>query len=87
MLVFKLIKNQFSERIQLEDFIHLISIKNSSNSEFEVEIEDYIRYDKIHPIQTGSVRIKKIQKFPIDGHGPLRRKIDMFLDNEWTELL
>lgn len=42
---------------------------------------------KIHPIQTGRVKIKKVQKFPIDGHSPLRRKIDMFLDKEWTEPL
>lgn len=42
---------------------------------------------KIHTIQTGSVKIKKVQKFPIESHGAFRRKIDMYLDNEWLDPL
>ncbi len=40
---------------------------------------------KVTPIQTGTVSIRPHHHFGQEGHGPIRRKIAMVLDNEWVE--
>lgn len=42
---------------------------------------------KIIPIQTGTVSIRPHHHRGEEGHGPIRRKIDMLLDKDWVENL
>lgn len=40
---------------------------------------------RVTPIQTGTVSIRPHHHCGVEGHGPIRRKIDMLLDDEWVE--